>query len=86
MSRVPVNTPEISHKEVLICETQARMLFPVEPQDEAEVLEVIRKEGVPAEVIGEITAEAKEVFKYEGEIIAEIPNEPTPEMMQELRS
>ena len=86
LSRVPVNAQDISPEEVLICETQARMLFHVEPQDEEEVLQVIREAGVPAEVIGEITAEAKEVFKYDGEKIAEIPNEPTPEMMEELRS
>lgn len=50
------------------------MLFRDEPQDEEEILKVIRKAGVPAEAIGEITAETKEGLKYDGEKITEIPN------------
>ncbi len=85
LTNVPVQSKDITPEEILICETQGRMLLHVEPGDVEEVLKIIRGKGVAAEVIGEITGRDKEIFRYEGTVIAEIPNKPTPEMIEELK-
>lgn len=86
LTNVPVMSPDITPEEILICETQGRMLLHVEPGDVDDILQLLRGKGVSAEVIGKITDGDKEIFKYEGTIIAEIPNKPTPEMIKELNS
>jgi phosphoribosylformylglycinamidine (FGAM) synthase-like enzyme len=60
------------------------MLFQVEPQHVDEVLEAIRsKNGITA-VIGEITDQDYNVFTYQGQVTATIPNKPSPEILEEL--
>jgi phosphoribosylformylglycinamidine (FGAM) synthase-like enzyme len=84
LDKVPVKTGDITPEEVFICETQARMLFQVEPQHVDEVLEAIRsKNGITA-VIGEITDQDYNVFTYQGQVTATIPNKPSPEILEEL--
>lgn len=39
-----------------------------------------------AAVIGEVTSDEKEVFEYNGEVAAVIPNKPSKETLQALRS
>ena len=85
LTRVPVKTEDISPEEILICETQGRMLLHVNSEDVDEVLQSIRSKGVSAEVIGEITAGNEEIFKYKDKVVARIPNEPTPEQLDELK-
>lgn len=84
-SKVPTREEGITPEEILICETQARMLFQVAPGDVQEVLEVLRSPSTRAEVIGEITGDSQVVFEYEGRTIATIPNQPSPEVLEMLR-
>ena len=67
---------QLTPEEIFICETQARMLFQVAPQDVDEVLSAIHSQGAAAAVIGEITADKEAVFSYEGQVVARIPHEP----------
>jgi phosphoribosylformylglycinamidine synthase len=85
LSKVPLRVEQITPEEILICETQGRMLFQVAPEDVDEVLAAIRSQNVKGEVIGEITADNRAVFEYQGRTVAVIPNEPSPEQLQELR-
>jgi phosphoribosylformylglycinamidine synthase len=84
LDQVPVRTAAISPEEVFICETQARMLLQVEPRHVAEVLEAIRSQNGTAAVIGEINDQDYNVFTYQGEVVATIPNKPSPEILKEL--
>ncbi len=85
LAKVPVKVKDITPEEVMICETQARMLLQVEPDDVEEVLAAIRTQnGVAAAVIGEITSEDHMVFQYNNDQIAVIPNHPSPEQLKEL--
>lgn len=84
LAAVPVKVSEITPEEILICETQARMLLQVEPKDVDEVLAAIRSKNGIAAVIGEITGDDHTVFTYNGKNIAVIPNHPTEEQMQQL--
>ncbi|MDN5365315.1 MAG: phosphoribosylformylglycinamidine synthase subunit PurL, partial [Thermacetogenium sp.] len=84
LSKVPLRVEQITPEEILICETQGRMLFQVAPEDVDEVLAAIRSQNVKGEVIGEITGDNRAVFEYRGRTVAVIPNEPSPEQLQEL--
>jgi phosphoribosylformylglycinamidine (FGAM) synthase-like enzyme len=67
------------------CES-ARYVVHVDPENVAGVLKAIRSKYNSAEVIGEVTDDDKEVFEYNGKVIATIPNKPSKEMLEELRS
>ena len=77
---------DITPQEILICETQARYVVHVAPENVDEVLKAIREKTEHTAVIGEITSDDKEIFMYNGEIIATIPNNPSKEMIEALIS
>jgi len=86
LSRVPVSIKGITPQEILICETQARYVVHVAPESVDEVLRAVRSKIDYAEVIGEVTSDDEEVFEYNGEVIAIIPNNPSKETLEALRS
>ena len=86
LSDAPLRDNGITPEEILICETQARMLMQVNPEDVDEVLAAIRSKGAKAIVIGEITSDDNVVFTCQGKTIATIPNQPADEVLAELRS
>jgi phosphoribosylformylglycinamidine (FGAM) synthase-like enzyme len=85
LAQVPVRVKEITPEEVFICETQARMLLQVDPADVDEVLAAIRSKNGIAAVIGEITADDKNIFEFDGKSIAVIPNHPSAEVLESLK-
>ena len=85
LSKVPVSIEDISPQEILICETQARYIVHVAPESVDEVLKAIKSKTGNVAVIGEVTSDDKEIFEYNGEVIATIPNNPSKEIMDELR-
>jgi len=85
LSRVPVKSDRLTPEEILICETQARMMLHVLPEDVETVLGVARAHGADASVVGEITDEDKCVFVYGDQLVATIPNQPDPQLLEKLR-
>ncbi|GAI31171.1 unnamed protein product, partial [marine sediment metagenome] len=79
LSAVPVKVEGLTAEEILICETQARMVLQVSPADADEIMGAIQSKNGIAAMIGEITNDDKEVFEYRGQIIATIPNKPSKE-------
>ena len=86
LSSVPVSVKGITPQEILICETQARYVVHVAPKSVDEVLKAIRSKTKNTAVIGEVTSDVKEVFEYNGKVIATIPNKPSKETLEALRS
>jgi len=84
LSSVPLRESGITPEEILICETQARMLMQVNPEDVDEVLNAIRAENVSVAVVGEITNDDEVVFTFNDQVIASIPNQPSDEVLSEL--
>ena len=84
LSEVPLKAKDITPEEILICETQARMAFQVSPENVVQVIKAIQSQGGVAAVIGEITADDQQVFRYDGKIIATIPNRPSKEILKSL--
>jgi phosphoribosylformylglycinamidine synthase len=86
LDKVPLREKGLLPEEIMICETQARMVVQVAPRHVDAVLEAVRAKRVRAEVIGEINGDDKQVFEYRGKVVAEIPNVPTRAQMKELRN
>jgi len=85
LALAPVNIEGLTPEEILICETQARMLFQVAPSDVEKVLAVARTKGVSAVEIGSITSGKEAVFNYGSKEIARIPHQPPAELLAEHR-
>ena len=75
LSLAPVKLKSLTPEEILICETQARMLFQVAAKDVAEVLKVARSHGVAAADIGEVTDGKEAIFRYKNKEVARIPHQ-----------
>ena len=59
--------------EILISESQERMLFEVEPHNVQAVLDIAQKYDLNASVIGELTEELTYTVEFKGDIVADIP-------------
>ena len=86
LSKAPVSVKGITPQEILICETQARYVVQTAPESVDEVLKAVRSKTDHVAVIGEVTSEDREVFEYNGEAVAVIPNNPSKETLEALRS
>jgi len=85
LSEVPVKVKGLTAEEILICETQARMVLQVSPADVDEIKRAIQSKNGIAAMIGEITNDDKEVFEYRGQTVATIPNKPSKEILESLK-
>jgi phosphoribosylformylglycinamidine synthase len=59
--------------EILIAESQERMLFEVEPHNVQAVLDIAKKYDLNASMIGELTKELRYTVEFKGDIVADIP-------------
>ncbi len=84
LAAAPVRTDNLTPEEILICETQARMLFQVAPENAAEVMEAARAKGVAVADIGEITDGKEAVFMFGNNEIARIPHRPPAELTESV--
>ncbi|MFW6269969.1 MAG: phosphoribosylformylglycinamidine synthase subunit PurL, partial [Bacillota bacterium] len=72
---VPKRQPDLTPYEIMLSESQERMLVVPEKGREKEVEEIFEKWGLHAQVIGEVTGDGILTIKEAGEIKAEIPPE-----------
>src|ERR1700719_2827880 len=73
LDRVPQRETGMTAYEMMLSESQERMLLVAERGREAEVLRVFRKWGLDAVEIGRVTSDGKLRVLHHGEIAAEIP-------------
>ena len=81
LDRVPLRDPSLTPEEVLMSESQERMMAVVAPQDVARFLEVCKKWEVEATVVGEVTEVTPEqrerggrlVVEWDGEVVVDVP-------------
>jgi phosphoribosylformylglycinamidine synthase II len=74
LDRVPQRESGMTAYEMLLSESQERMLLVVEAGREAEVFAVFAKWGLDAVQVGRVTAEGRFRVRHLGEIVADIPN------------
>lgn len=73
VSLVPCREDDITPYEIMLSESQERMLLVIEPRNEKPVKEIFTKWGVEAAVIGQVTADGIYRVRDGEDIVAEIP-------------
>src|ERR1700733_12495287 len=75
LDRVPQRETGMSAYEIMLSESQERMLLVAQKGREAEVFRVFEKWGLDAVEIGRVTNDGKMRVLHHGEVVAEIPNQ-----------
>jgi len=73
LDKVPLRDSTMNAYEIMLSESQERMLAVVEKGREREVIEIFHKWGLPAVVIGEVTDTKRIVVRKNGQIEADLP-------------
>jgi phosphoribosylformylglycinamidine synthase subunit PurL len=73
LSLVPQRVPNMTPYEIMLSESQERMLIIVQAGREDEVKRIFDKWDLPAARIGHVTATGRMIVKYDGEVVADIP-------------
>ena len=73
LDKVPARQENMKAWELLLSESQERMLMVVEKGREREVVAIFEKWDLPAAAIGEVTEDGLLKFYMHGELVAEIP-------------
>jgi phosphoribosylformylglycinamidine synthase II len=79
LAKVPQRETGMSPYEIMLSESQERMLLVAERGREHEVLDVFKKWGLDSTVVGEVTFGGLLVIKDQGKIVAQIPAHPLAE-------
>ena len=70
---VPQREPNMNAYEILLAESQERMVFEVAPEDVDAVLALVAKYDLNGAVVGYLTEEPNYTVEFKGEIVADIP-------------
>src|ERR671913_1435871 len=76
MNRVPCREEGMTPYEMMLSESQERMLMVLKPGREAEAEAIFRKWELDFAVIGEVTDTGRMVLTWNGETVADIPLDP----------
>jgi len=74
LDRVPLREAGMSAYEIMLSESQERMLVVVKPEDVGSIQSIFEKWDLPAEIIGTVTDTGRVVIDYEGERVSDIPS------------
>ncbi|WP_297889855.1 phosphoribosylformylglycinamidine synthase subunit PurL [Sulfurihydrogenibium sp.] len=73
LENVPLREEGMTPYEILLSESQERMLYAVNNENVEEVLKIAKKHGLEAAVIGETTDTGRMEVFYKGEKVADLP-------------
>lgn len=73
LSKVPLRQQNMEAWEILLSESQERMLIVVEKGNEYKIEEILKKWDLHYAIIGEVISEDKLYFYYKNELVAEVP-------------
>lgn len=75
LDKVPLREKDMKPEEIILSESQERMMFLVEKGKEKEVIEIAKKHLLDASIIGETTADKNYKLFWKGELVANVPVE-----------
>jgi phosphoribosylformylglycinamidine synthase II len=75
LDAVPLRDPSLEPAEILMSESQERMMAVAAPGSVTEFLDVCRKWDIEATVIGEVTDDGRLTMTWHGETVVDIPPE-----------
>jgi phosphoribosylformylglycinamidine synthase subunit PurL len=73
LDRVPLRDRSLAPEEILMSESQERMMAVVEPSQVQRFLEICGKWDVDAAVIGEVTGTGRLTIEWRGETVVDVP-------------
>ncbi len=73
LDRVPLRDSTLAPEEILMSESQERMMAVVEPHHVARFLEICEKWDVDATVVGEVNASGRLTLEWHGETVVDVP-------------
>ena len=73
LDKVPLREASMTSFEIMLSESQERMLVVVKPQDVGSIQAIFTKWDLQAEIIGRVTDTGRVVIDYHGERVADIP-------------
>src|ERR1700680_4429987 len=73
LDRVPCRETGMTAYEMMLSESQERMLMVLRPEKEAEAEAVFRKWGLDFAVVGETTPTRRFIVRHRGEVMADLP-------------
>jgi phosphoribosylformylglycinamidine synthase len=75
ITQIPLREDGMTPYEIMLSESQERMVFVVHPEDVEELMDVFKKYEIPAAVVGEVIEGDQFVTTLKGEIVADVPSE-----------
>src|SRR4029078_1996941 len=78
LDRVPLRDSTLSPEEILISESQERMMAVVEPTNLDAFMAICAKWEVEATVIGEVTEDGKLIIDWHGQTVVDVPPRTVP--------
>jgi phosphoribosylformylglycinamidine synthase len=76
LERVPLREPALTPYEIMLSESQERMVLVVEQGREVIAQRIFERWGLPVVPIGQVTASGRAVLRFEGEVVADMPVAP----------
>lgn len=73
LDQVPQREDGMTAYEMMLSESQERMLFVVEPKDEAQALEIFERWGVICAKVGKVTDDGRLKLFHHGEVVGDMP-------------
>lgn len=73
LDQVPQREEGMTAYEMMLSESQERMLFVVEPKDEAQALEIFERWGVICAKVGKVTDDGRLKLYHHGEVVGDMP-------------
>jgi phosphoribosylformylglycinamidine synthase subunit PurL len=73
LDAVPLRDPSLGPAEILMSESQERMMAVTDPGSVAEFMRICARWDVPATVIGEVTGTGRLVMTWHGAVVVDIP-------------
>src|SRR5499425_2703247 len=73
LDKVPCREPGMSAYEMMLSESQERMLMVLKPDKEQEAEAIFRKWGLDFAVVGETTPSKRFVVRWQGDVMADLP-------------
>ncbi|ADZ70004.1 phosphoribosylformylglycinamidine synthase subunit PurL [Polymorphum gilvum] len=73
LDKVPVREERMSAYEMMLSESQERMLMVLRPEKEAEAEAIFRKWGLDFAIVGKTTDTLRFIVKHQGDVVADLP-------------
>ena len=75
ITKIPLREDGMTPYEIMLSESQERMVFVVHPEDVEELMDVFKKYELPAAVVGEVIEGDQFVTTLKGMLVADVPSE-----------